>query len=273
MKKLLITGTKGFIGWNLMMELNKLEYTTFGFDDSYFLFENWESNLLDTLNKLDCDGIFHVGACSDTLEQDVNYMMTRNYQSTKIIMDWCKLNNKPMVYSSSAANYGTNNRYPSNLYGWSKYVAEDYVISNGGVALRYFNVYGPGEENKGKMSSVAYQMFQKKNNNEEKFLFPNKPKRDFVYIKDVLLANIFAFNNFNQVKGKYYEVGSGEARTFEDVMKNMEIDFEYTEENIIPSGYQFYTCSKKENWMPGWTSEWNLEKGIKDYKNYLYERN
>ena len=54
-----------------------------------------------------------------------------------------------MIYSSSAANYGTNGEFPSNLYGWSKYVGEGYVVANGGIGLRYFNVYGPGEENKG----------------------------------------------------------------------------------------------------------------------------
>jgi len=115
----------------------------------------------------------------NTLETNVEYMMTRNYESTKIMMDWCIENNKPMIYSSSAANYGTNGKYPANLYGWSKYVAEGYVISNGGIGLRYFNVYGPGEEDKGKMASVAYQMFVKHNKGEDILLFPKKSKKRF----------------------------------------------------------------------------------------------
>jgi len=198
--------------------------------------------------------------------------MTRNYESTKIIMDWCVKNNKPMIYSSSAANYGTNNLYPSNLYGWSKYVGEGYVISNGGIALRYFNVYGPGEEDKGKMASVAYQMFIKNVKGEKIVLFPKKPQRDFVYIKDIVSANIHALENYEELGGKYYEVGSGTARTFEDVLNNMGIEYNYTSEDVIPNGYQFYTCSDKSKWMNGWESKWDLEMGIKDYKEYLEKK-
>jgi ADP-L-glycero-D-manno-heptose 6-epimerase len=269
MKKVIVTGTRGFIGVSLMNELDKLGYFTYGFDDSYLSENNWTEKLLQILETLNYDAVFHVGACSDTLEQNVEYMMTRNYESTKIIMDWCIKNNKPMIYSSSAANYGVNNLYPANLYGWSKYVAEGYVISNGGIALRYFNVYGPGEENKGKMASVAYQMFQKNKKDEKIFLFPKKPQRDFVYVKDVISANIHALLNYDKLRGSYYEVGSGEARTFEDVLNNMEITFGYTSEDLIPNGYQFYTCSDKLKWMNGWESQWNLEKGILDYKKYL----
>ena len=269
MKKVIVTGVRGFIGLNLMNELNSLGYLTHGFDDSYFLLENWEDELLKTLNTLNYDAVFHVGACSDTLEQDVNYMITRNYESTKIIANLCKENNKPLIYSSSAANYGTNDKYPSNLYGWSKYVAEDYVISTGGIGLRYFNVYGPGEQNKGKMASVAYQMSQKHKNGEEIKLFPLKPRRDFVYIKDVISANIYAFENYENLKGKYYEVGSGTAEPFEKIMEVLEIPFTYHEESIIPKGYQFFTCSNQKKWMSGWESVWSLEQGLNEYKERL----
>jgi ADP-L-glycero-D-manno-heptose 6-epimerase len=170
-----------------------------------------------------------------------------------------------LTYSSSAANYGTNNEHPSNLYGWSKYAAEDYVISNGGIGLRYFNVYGPGEQNKGKMASVAFQMNEKRKNNEEIKLFPKNPKRDFVYVKDVISANIYAFKNYEKLSGKYYEVGSGTARMFEDVMKIMSIPYDYHDNSLIPNGYQFYTCSDKIKWMTDWKSQWSLEDGLKDY--------
>jgi len=269
MKKVIVTGTRGFIGLNLMKELNKLGYLTHGFDDSYLLHENWEEKLLLTLNSLNYDAVFHVGACSDTLEQDVNYMMVRNYESTKIIADWCNKNNKPLIYSSSAANYGINNRYPSNLYGWSKYIAEDYVRLNGGIGLRYFNVYGPGEENKGKMASVAYQMFQKFKNNEKIKLFPLKPKRDFVYVKDVISANLYAIKNYDSLSGKFYDVGCGNARVVEDILGLMDIEYDYHHESSIPKGYQFYTCSDKNNWMKGWEPKYQLEDGIMDYLNYL----
>ena len=273
MKKVIVTGSRGFIGKSLSYQLNRDGYLVHSFDDSYFLSENWSEELLKTLNSLNYDAIFHVGACSDTLETNVKYMMTRNYESTKIMMDWCIENNKPMIYSSSAANYGTNNLYPSNLYGWSKYVGEGYVISNGGIALRYFNVYGPGEENKGKMASVAYQMFIKNIKGEKITLFPKKPQRDFVYVKDVVSANIHALNNYEQLGGKYYEVGSGTAHTFEDVLDNMGYEYSYTPEELIPNGYQFYTCSDKTKWMNGWEPKWMLEEGINDYLEYLKNEN
>ena len=269
MKKVIVTGTRGFIGKSLAFQLERDGYLVTQFDDSYFLNLNWGEKLLQILESMNYDAVFHVGACSDTLETNVDYMMTRNYESTKIIMDWCIKNNKPMIYSSSAANYGTNNLYPSNLYGWSKYVGEGYVISNGGIALRYFNVYGPGEEDKGKMASVAYQMFIKNVKGEKIVLFPKKPQRDFVYIKDIVSANIHALENYEELCGKYYEVGSGTARTFEDVLNNMGIEYNYTSEDVIPNGYQFYTCSNKIKWMKGWESKWTLEDGLKDYFNLM----
>lgn len=261
--KIIITGTKGFIGSNLKKELeNKFEIIEI--NEDVFKTTSWR----DEVSKhfwLDIVAVFHVGACSNTLETDVNYMMLVNYEFTKHLMNLCESKNIPIIYSSSAANYGTNNEHPSNLYGWSKYVAEDYVASNGGIGLRYFNVYGPGEQNKGKMASVAFQMSEKHKNNEDIKLFPKKPKRDFVYVKDVVSANIHAFENYEELCGKYYEVGSGTARPFEDVMNIMNIPYEYHNENLIPNGYQFYTCSDKKKWMKNWESKWSLEDGLKDY--------
>lgn len=144
MKKVLITGTNGFIGSQLKNELENLGHKVYELNEDYFDLDSWYSELYVSIRRIDYDVIFHVGACSDTLEQNVNYMMIRNYESTKILTDYSKEKNIPIIYSSSAANYGTNNHYPSNLYGWSKYAGEGYVISNGGIALRYFNVYGPG---------------------------------------------------------------------------------------------------------------------------------
>lgn len=268
MMKALITGSKGFIGQNLMDVLLK-DFIVSEINEDIFKLPDWNNRLWLNLISFDPDVIFHVGACSDTLEQDVNYMMELNFEFTKSLVDWSVQNNKKLIYSSSAASYGTNNIYPSNLYGWSKYVAEQYVISNNGIALRYFNVYGPKEEHKGKMASLAYQFFQKNLIGEECKLFPLNPRRDFVYVRDVVSANLYAFENYNRLNKKYYDVGSGEARRFEEVMEIMGIPYSYHEEEKIPKGYQFYTCSNKENWMNGWEAKYNLEKGLLEYKEYL----
>lgn len=268
MMKALVTGSKGFIGQNLM-DVIQNKFITLEMNEDIFKLPDWNNQLRLQLINFSPDVIFHIGACSDTLEQNVNYMMELNFEFTKSLVDWSVQNNKKMIYSSSAANYGINNNYPSNLYGWSKYVAEQYVISNNGIALRYFNVYGAKEEHKGKMASVAYQFFQKKQTNEECKLFPLNPRRDFVYVRDVVHANIHAFENYFELNKKYYDVGSGEARSFEDVLNIMEIPFTYHEEDKIPNGYQFYTCSNKENWMKGWEPNYNLEKGLLEYKEYL----
>jgi len=266
--KILITGTNGFIGKNLLNEL-KDNNDILEINEDIFDIENWYNELYYKLNTFRPEVVFHVGACSDTLETDVNYMMTRNYEFTRILSDYCHDFNCKMIYSSSAANYGTNNLYPSNLYGWSKYVAEQYVIKNGGIGLRYFNVYGPLEDHKGKMASVAYQMLEKQKEGQEIKLFPLKPSRDFVYVKDVVNANLFAYEWYEDYKEKWYEVGSGENRTFEDVLNILNIGYTYHNEQDIPKGYQFYTKSDKTKWMYGWEPIYNLEKGLKDYLNYL----
>lgn len=267
MKKVIITGTQGFIGSNLKNELQS-KFQIIETNEDTFKHQNWKYRLEEIFEQ-DIEACFHVGACSNTLETNVNYMMLVNYEFTKFLSNLCLWNKVPMIYSSSAANYGINGEFPSNLYGWSKYVAEDYVLSNGQIPLRYFNVYGPGEEHKGIMASVAYQMFVKNKKSEMIKLFPKKPLRDFVYVKDIISANIYALENYDNLSGSYYEVGSGEARAFEDVLDLMNISYEYQPESVIPKGYQFYTCSDKSKWMTGWTSKWNLEAGMKDYLNYL----
>ena len=196
MRKALLTGSKGFVGKNLKEELIEKKFSITEINEDIFQSEKWSQEVKELLEEVQPHVIFHVGACSDTLETRVNYMMVLNFEFTKILTDWAKRNGSKMIYSSSAASYGTNNSHPSNLYGWSKSVAEQYVVSNDGIGLRYFNVYGPKEEHKGPMASVAYQTFIKHKKGIECKLFPKNPTRDFVYVKDVVSANIYAFDNF-----------------------------------------------------------------------------
>ena len=121
MVKCVVTGHKGFVGSQLCKELLNLDYDYMGVEKEIFNNEKWNVELENKLSNYEPDVIFHVGACSDTLESDANYMMTLNYEFTKILTNWCVKKDIPIIYSSSAANYGENSIHPSNLYGWSKY--------------------------------------------------------------------------------------------------------------------------------------------------------
>jgi len=218
---ILITGYKGFIGKNLSNQ----------FISKLGIGENYDKEYIENfLNINNPDVVFHVGACSDTLN--------------------------------------TDGKQPSNLYGWTKLLGEDYVVSKGGIALRYFNVYGPGEDHKEKMASIIYQNWNK---NKVK-LFPGNPKRDFVYVDDVISANLYALEHYEYLKGTWYEVGSGESNKFETIFDLLNTPYNYLDESQIPKGYQFHTSSNPENWMPGWKPKYTLEDGIKEYKKYLNEK-
>ena len=256
MIKVLLTGSDGFIGKNIYKK-----YTSFIVS---CIEKDWMGELIKEIES--CDVILHIGAISDTMLQDNNEMMKYNYEFSRVLFDEAEKRNKQVVYASSGANTGDKG-LPSNFYGWSKYITEQYGMSKvtNFVALRYMNVYGPGEEHKGNMSSVAYQAWKK-----GKFkLFPKEPKRDFVYIDDVVDATLYPV--FNEVPRGVYEVGSGESCTFEDVLDLMEIGYSYREEKDIPNGYQFFTQADKNKFMEGWSPKYNLEKGIKKYKDYLNE--
>ena len=266
--KVCITGNRGFIGKALQLELQKQGFIVLGIDTWIFQKGDWRINLKQYICKIKPDVIFHVGACSDTQNKDVQEMMKLNVESTFIISDWCKENNVPIIFSSSASvegNYGL----PETLYAWSKYIGEKYTLANGGIALRYFNVYGHYELHKGKMSSVALQAYQKNKWGEKINLFPKNPKRDFVFIDDVVEANIHAWNNYKTLSGNYYHVGSGVARSFEDVLNILSIPFEYTSEEEIPDKYQFFTEAKKELFMKGWAPKHQLEEGLERYLSDL----
>lgn len=255
--KTLITGFRGFIGSNLYRELLSKDGKIYGWEKH----NDYSDPQLEDIVK-DVDVIFHIGAISDTSLQDANEMMWYNYHCSKILFDLAQKHNKQVVYSSSAAVYGKEG-VPSNIYGWSKLAAEDYGMATCDkfVSLRYFNVYGPGEEHKGKMSSVAFQGKKLGRFN----LFPGNPKRDFVYVKDVVSANLAAVNAEKGI----YEVGYGEARTFESLLDGMNVPFGYHSESKIPFWYQNYTCANPDKRIKGWVPQYNVEKGTEDYKQYL----
>lgn len=266
--KALLTGSTGFIGRNMLARLHFLDYEVIEINEVFLDSSNWSEELRGRITS-DIDVIFHVGACSNTLEQNVNYIMKMNYEFTKQISILAEELKIPVIYSSSAASYGVDGKLPSNLYGWSKFSGEDYVIKSGGIALRYFNVYGPGEEDKGIMASFLYQAYQRYRKGEKVKLFPGNPLRDFIYIEDVISANFHAFSNYNSLEKRYYEVGSGVQNSFESVLTLAGIDFEYLDDSDIPDGYQFSTQSISSKWMQGWHPKFDLKTGVSDYLEYL----
>lgn len=268
MKKICITGNHGFIGRAIFKEIDRRGDIPLGIEKWIFDRVRWQDRLVEYLVNLSPDAVFHAGACADTQNKDINEMMSLNVEATMVLADWCQHRNIPLIYSSSAACYGTRGE-PETLYAWSKYFGELYVAKCRGVALRYFNVYGMDESHKGKMSSIAYQTFIAKNKGEKIRLFPNKPTRDFVYIKDIVSANMYALENYELHRGGGWDVGTGETRLFEDVVTLMGGEYEYVNEESIPENYQIWTCADEYKFMKGWTPEWNLEKGIENYKAML----
>jgi len=257
---ILLTGSNGFIGKNIHKKLQ--HENVFCLEKGFMDNKDWLVDLEKYVD--DSDAILHVGAISDTMLKDPNEMLKYNYVFSKHLFDLAEKHNKKVIYSSSAANKGQTGN-PSNIYGWSKFITEQYGLAKvkNFYALRYFNVYGPGEEHKGKMASVAYQAWKIGSFN----LFPKKPERDFVFIDDVVDATLYPL--LNDVERGVYEVGSGRAHTFEDVLDLMEIPFTYKNEKEIPSGYQFFTLSQPLLYIKGWEPKTDLKNGIKKYKKYL----
>jgi nucleoside-diphosphate-sugar epimerase len=114
-------------------------------------------------------------------------------------------------------------------------------------------------------------MLKKQKEGQEIKLYPLKPQRDFVYVKDIVDANIFANEFYKNYSGDWYEVGSGESRTFEDVLDILKIKYSYFDEKDVPKGYQFNTKSNSIHWMNGWEPKWSLEVGLNDYVKFLTE--
>ena len=264
--KILVTGTKGFIGKNLYDQLFLLGHEVLRVEEDFYNYKYWKQALYKMINN--CEYIFHVGAISDTSLQDAKRMFFFNYETSKVIIDYANRLGKKVIYSSSAANYGLGDGIPNNIYGWSKKLAEDYGIAAGGqfVALRYFNVYGPGEEHKGKMSSIGYQAFLNKGIK----LFPStngEIKRDFIYVDDVIEANIDAMDP--HIPRGVFDVGTANPVSFEEFVSNMGVKYDHTDPSDIPSWYQYYTKADENKWLPGWSPQCDIVEGCKKYLKYL----
>jgi len=245
---IIVTGGAGFIGSNLIFGLNGIGRTDILVVDDLRAGEKHRNlnharftdiigkdALLEKLDTLtDVKAIFHQGACADTTESDGRYMMRNNYEYSQRLLHFAEERGARLIYASSAAVYGAGQggfreeavcEDPLNVYGFSKLVFDNYVRQRSGkqvaTGLRYFNVYGPHEQHKGRMASVALHLYRQLQVGERMKLFEGSDGflRDFIHIDDVVAINLWFLAN--PVAG-IFNCGSGQARPFTDVASTLQ---------------------------------------------------
>jgi ADP-L-glycero-D-manno-heptose 6-epimerase len=250
--RVVVTGAAGMIGANLLRGLNAI-----GIDDIIAVDDLSEgakyvnlagASIGDYFDRRDfyarfegaefgrVDAVFHEGACSDTMEHDGRLMLELNYRASKTLLDACQAQRVRLLYASSAAVYGGSATFreapeferPLNVYGYSKLLFDNVVrrmlpAATAQVAgFRYFNVYGPHEQHKGRMASVAFHHFNQLQKDGRVRLFgpyggygAGEQARDFVFVGDVVAVNLW-FLEHPEASG-IFNVGSGRAQPFNDV--------------------------------------------------------
>ncbi len=250
---IIVTGGAGMIGSNIVKSLNDKGFNDILVVDNLKdgkKFKNLvDLDITDYMDKEDfitqimagddfgpIEAIFHEGACSATTEWDGKYIMMNNYEYSKEVLHFCIEREIPFLYASSAATYGDTDTFVEereyegalNVYGYSKQQFDNYVRRLWADAeehdetvsqitgFRYFNVYGPREQHKGSMASVAFHLNNQMNAGEDPKLFERSDefKRDFVYVGDVAAVNLWFLEN--GVSG-IYNCGTGRAEPFRAV--------------------------------------------------------
>ena len=316
---IIVTGAAGFIGSCLVSKLNAAGINDIVVVDDFSKTEKAENlegkTLISKVGRKDfiswlkdfgseVDFIYHLGARTDTTEFDKAIFDDLNLGYSKQVWNLCVEFNIPLVYASSGATYGlgefgykdehslVEKLKPLNPYGDSKNDFDKWVLKQTKVppfwaGLKFFNVYGPNEYHKSRMASVIFHAVNQINEKGEMKLFrSHNPDytdggqlRDFVYVKDVVEVCLFLMTE--KPESGIYNLGTGKARTFLDLVKNTfksmgkEEQISFIDTPIdIRDKYQYFTeadITKLLNagYKGGFHS---LEEGIKDYvQNYLLE--
>lgn len=295
--KCLVTGGAGFIGSNLAIELEKQGYEVTVLDN---LLTGNKENLdgfngkflgLDVSKDFEIDDefdvIFHEAAITDPRFEDDEETVRANIEGFKNIIELAKKNNSKLIYASTAGLYG-NGKVPMeesqekeilSAYGKSKLemdnMAEKMFKEMHIVGLRYFNVFGPREKNKGRPASMIYHLGKQIREGKFPRIFKyGEQKRDHIYVKDVVDATIKAVD---AKKSGIYNVGTGIATDFNELVKILNIvlgknnEPEYFDMPYDPKTYQNNTqadTNKAEEFL-NFKSKWGLKEGIKDYMEVL----
>lgn len=315
---IIVTGGAGFIGSNIVKTLNQQGRTDIIIVDDLSdgtkfrniadcdIADYWDKD--DFLNRVqtntelpdNIEVIFHEGACSSTTEWDGKFMMQNNYEFSKTLLHYCLDHSIAFIYASSAATYGDTKQFtesreyesPLNVYGYSKWQFDQYIrnlnLDNASqvVGLRYFNVYGPREQHKGSMASVAFHLHNQLLKGENPKLFEGcdgydngGQLRDFIYIADIVAVNLWLFAH-PEVNG-IFNVGTGKAQSFKDIA-NAVIDFHQKGEiEYIPfpdhlkGSYQSYTQADMTKLRAtGYDAPFKtVQEGVALYLAWLSEKN
>jgi ADP-L-glycero-D-manno-heptose 6-epimerase len=254
--KVVVTGAAGMIGSNLVRGLNAIGINNViavdDLTDGPKYRNLLDAQLSDYFDKSEfyarfakgefghIDAVLHEGACSDTMEHNGRYMLDNNYRCSKDLLDACQAQGTRLLYASSAATYGGSAAFreepaferPLNVYGYSKLLFDNVVrrmlpASQSGksaqvVGFRYFNVYGPREQHKGRMASVAFHHFNQFRETGKVRLFgdhdgyaPGQQSRDFVFVDDVVAVNVWFL--LHPDRSGIFNLGTGRAQPFNDV--------------------------------------------------------
>lgn len=253
----IVTGGAGFIGSNVVKALNRRGVTDILVVDNLSRSEKFRNladlTIRDYMDKREfrqrldtgtfdvrAEAILHNGACSDTMEGDGRYMLDNNFGDSKALLSYALKQRIPFVYASSAATYGASpsfavdpsNERPLNVYGWSKLVFDQHVrpllpyVESTVVGLRYFNVYGPREQHKGRMMSVLHQLLRQLRETGVCRLFEGtdgygngEQVRDFVFVDDIVDIDLFFAGG--PVRRGIFNAGTGQARSFNAIAQTL----------------------------------------------------